>query len=218
MISFIDVQQNTDDWIELRAKRLTSSKLGVVMANYGKPFGDPAKRYATDIAVEQITGLPTTHGYSNDHMERGHEEEPIARMLYEEEMFCDVTNGGFFKYGDFIGCSPDGLIGDKGVCEIKSVIPSVHYKNVSRGGIDPAYKWQCIGNILFTGREWLDFISYCGTFPEGKKLFVCRTNKSSLTEEFEMIKARIDQFKNLVGEVRNKIESSDYFIKQQEAA
>ena len=217
MHNFIDVEQNTEEWLKLRAGRLNGSKLGMVMANYGKSFGEPAKRYAADIAVEQITKNPTTSEYSNEHMDRGHAEEPIARELYENETFCDVSNGGFFKYGDFVGCSPDGLINDCGICEIKSVIPSTHYKNVARGDIDPAYKWQCIGNLFFTGREWLDFISYCGLFPDQKKLFICRIEKEDLANEFEMIKTRIDEFKKLVESIRYKIENSTYFVKKEAA-
>ena len=158
MFDFHDVEQNTDEWFAMRGGRLTSSKLAVIMANYGKTFGEPAKRYAVNIAIEQITGNPIASTYSNEHMERGHEQEPIARMLYEEDTFCTVTNGGFFC-DDFIGCSPDGLVGDPGAIEIKSVIAPVHYASIKRQNVDPAYKWQCVGNLKFTGRDWLDFIS-----------------------------------------------------------
>ena len=104
----------SDEWFDLRGGRLTSSKLGVIMANFGKSFGEPAKKYAVNIAIEQITGNPIASTYTNDHMQRGHDQEPIARMMYESEQFCDVTNGGFFE-SEFIGCSPDGLVGDDGV-------------------------------------------------------------------------------------------------------
>jgi hypothetical protein len=122
---FYDVAQNEDEWFALRAGRLTSSKLGTIMANYGKAFGEPAKKYAVNIAIEQITGKPIASTYTNEHMERGHEQEPVARMLYEEENFTEITNGGFFG-SEFIGCSPDGLEGNNGVIEIKSVIAPVH--------------------------------------------------------------------------------------------
>ena len=97
---FVDVEQNSDEWFSLRGGKLTSSKLGTIMANYGKAFGEPAKKYAVNIAIEQITGNPISSDYSNDHMERGHEQEPVARMLYEQETFCNVTNGGFWGGDD----------------------------------------------------------------------------------------------------------------------
>jgi len=209
MFKFIDIDQNTDEWLQLRAGKLTSSNLGKVMANYGKAFGEPAKKLAASIAVQQITGEPESSGYSNEHMERGHEQEPLARMLYESETFCDVENGGFFE-SDFIGCSPDGMVGDDGVIEIKSVLSNVHFANIKRGGLDPAYKWQCIGNLMFTGRDWLDFISYCQTFPVGKRLYVHRIRREDLGEEFAMIESRIGEFEKLVIEIRKTINETNY--------
>jgi hypothetical protein len=148
VFEFIDVEQNTDEWFAMRAGKLTSSKLGTIMANYGKPFGEPAKKYAVNIAIEQITGKPISSDYSNSHMARGHEQEPIARMMYESETFCDVLNGGFYS-SEFIGCSPDGRVGSNGAIEIKSVISNIHFASIKRQNVDPAYKWQCIGNVKF---------------------------------------------------------------------
>ena len=208
-MKFYDVEQNTDAWYALRSGRLTSSKLPTVMSNIGKAFGEPAKKYAVAVAVEQITGQPMPGGYQNEHMARGHEQEPLARMLYEDEMFCEVDNGGFFG-ADFVGCSPDGLIGDDGVIEIKSVIPSVHFASLKRQGVDPAYKWQCIGNLKFTERKWLDFVSYCADFPEGKKLFRYRILADELQDEFDMIDDRVLEFQSLVAETKKLILQAKY--------
>ena len=209
MFKFVDVDQNSEEWFDMRAGKLTSSKLGVIMANFGKSFGEPAKKYAVNIAIEQITGKPIASTYSNEHMERGHEQEPIARMLYEEEFFCDVTNGGFWD-GGFSACSPDGMVSDTGVIEIKSVIAPVHFASIQRQNVDPAYKWQCIGNLKFTGRDWLDFVSYCAEFPEDKQLFVHRLNKGDLSEEFGMIDARVKEFEALVVSTKKTILESNY--------
>lgn len=208
---FIDVEQNSDLWFSLRGGKLTSSKLGTIMANYGKAFGEPAKKYAVNIAIEQITGNPIASTYTNDHMQRGHDQEPIARALYEDETFCDVSNGGFFQ-SEFVGCSPDGLVDEDGLIEIKSVISTVHFANIKRQNVDPAYKWQCIGNLLFTGREWIDFVSYCEEFPDNKQLFVKRLHKADLEEEFGMIKNRINEFKDLVASTKKLILDSEYSI------
>lgn len=208
MFKFIDIEQNTDEWLGLRAGKLTSSKMGCVMANYGKAFGLPAKKYAVNIAIEQITGNPIASTFSNDHMERGHEQEPIARMLYERKMFCEVSNGGFFE-SDFIGCSPDGLVNKDGVIEIKSVIAPVHFDSIKRNTVDPAYKWQCIANLYFTDREWIDFVSFCADFPTGKQLFIHRMFKTEYREEFEMIDERVESFKELVDNSRLLILNSN---------
>ena len=170
---FYDVDQNSDDWFKMRSGKLTSSKLSVVMANHGGGFTASAKRYACNIAIEQITGMPILNGYTNSHMKRGHEQEPIARDLYEKVFFCAVTNGGFFDAG-FIGCSPDGLVDKDGAIEIKSVIPSTHYDTIVRGTYDPCYKWQLLSNLKYSGRKWIDFVSFCADFPIDKQLFVHR--------------------------------------------
>lgn len=199
MMLFHDVQQNTDAWDALRVGKATASNFACFMANDGKAFGDPAKRYALKIALEIMTGKKAEFSFSNDHMERGHEQEPVARMLYEEERFVDVSNGGFFDWGRY-GDSPDGLVGEDGVTEIKSVIASTHYATILRGSFDPAYRWQLVGHLDCTGRDWVDFISYCSDFPEGMQLAVYRLKRSDCLPEIERLKQRRDEFLRLVDE------------------
>ena len=201
---FHDIEQNTDEWLQLRLGKATASKFACFMANDGKAFGEPAKEYALQLALERITDQSTANGYSNDHMERGKEQEPIARMLYEQEYFTKVLNGGFFDYGDY-GDSPDGLIGESGVIEIKSVIAKVHYATLIRGTFDPSYKWQLIGHLECTNRDWVDFVSFCADFPESKKLIVHRLVKDDFQDEIARLKARREEFLNLVIETQKNI-------------
>lgn len=208
---FHDVAQNTDEWFKLRAGRLTASNFGTVMANLGKAFGEPAKKYAVRIALEQLVGPLEGDSYQNEHMARGHEQEPIARMLYEEEYFCDVLNGGFFEE-DWIGVSPDGLVGENGLIEIKSVLPHVHHSNVKRQSFDPAYRWQILGQLKYTGREWLDFVSFCANYPDDKKLYVCRLYAENFNAEFSQMDDRIADFKDLVITAKDSLLSNDYFV------
>ena len=150
---FHDVQQNDDAWDLLRCGRITSSKLGVVMANFGKAFGEPAKKYAIEIAIEQITGRKTSSGYSNEDMARGHIEEPLAIMKYSDEYFCAVLNGGFYEDGD-VGGSPDGRVSGGGIIEVKSAIPSVHYDRIRKKTCNSStYEWQMIGNMKIAQEE-----------------------------------------------------------------
>ena len=209
MAKYHDVEQNTEEWFQLRAGKLTSSSLASVMANYGKAFGDPAKKLAVNIALEQVTGKHTESTYTNEHMERGHEEEPLAKALYEEENFCEVVNGGFFDCG-FFGFSPDGLVGDDGLIEIKSAIPAAHFSRVKRQALDPTYKWQCIANLKESGRDWLDFISYCGAFPPESRLYVFRLHRASCEDEFNQIDTRLEDFKQVVEDSKQIILNSNY--------
>ncbi len=201
---FHDVKQNTDEWLDLRMGKLTGSAIGKVMANYGKAFGDPAKKYAVTLACEQLTGRRGFESYSNAHMERGHEQEPLARARYEDEHFIEVTNGGFFDCGNK-GCSPDGLVSDDGLVEIKSVIATVHYANIKRGTVDPAYKWQHYFNLYHTKRDWIDFVSYCADFPEQTQLYTYRIYADDCAEQFEQMNERINEFFELVETVKETI-------------
>lgn len=199
-----DVEQNTDEWQALRCGKVTASNFACFMANYGKAFGDPAKKYALQIALERINGVKSENSYSNEHMERGHEQEPIARMIYEDEHFTEVGNGGFFDCGLY-GDSPDGLVGENGVIEIKSVIPSVHYATLARKSFDPSYKWQLVGHLDCTGRDWVDFVSYCSEFPPHNQLLVYRLHKDDVDDELTMLQKRRSEFLGLVLDIEEKI-------------
>lgn len=203
-MTFHDVEQNTDEWMEMRLGKATASNFGCFMANDGKAFGEPAKKYALQIALEISTGKRSEFSFSNEHMERGHEQEPVAKMLYEEENFIDVSNGGFFDCGDY-GDSPDGLVKDDGVIEIKSVIAPTHYATLQRGSFDPSYRWQLVGHLDCTGRNWVDFISYCSDFPEGKQLIVHRLHREDCLEEITRLHARRTEFLALVRETLKNI-------------
>ena len=206
-----NIKQPSEEWLSLRAGLITSTGLAKVMANFGKAFGEPAKKYAVDLALEQITGVPVSSDYSNSHMQRGNEEEPIARMLYEDTFFSTVTNGGFFEDGTF-GTSPDGLIGDDGMIEIKSAIPSIHYSRLVSGSFDAAYKWQLVHHLKVSGRDWIDFCSYCSSFPEDKRLFVKKVYKQDFSKEFEMVDQRMAEFLPLVNQTKENILSKEYSL------
>jgi len=216
---FHPVKQNTEEpcpccgktWMELRAPFITGSKMAKIMAHNGKKcrdgspkFGDPAHRLAVDIAVVQSGGTATESDYTNAHMERGHEQEPIARMLYEQEYFCTVEGGGFYENGN-IGCSPDGRIYDDGLLEVKSVIAHIHYECIKRGDFDPKYKWQLYHNLKVAERDWIDYVSYCATFPRGQQLFVKRVLAKDIQKYFDAMEKRLEDFFVLVERVKNDI-------------
>lgn len=209
-----DVQQNGDVWEALRLGKSTCSTFGTFMANDGRAFGEPAKRDALRIALEQLTGKKSEFSFSNDHMERGHEQEPIARMLYEQEHFCSVSNGGFFDLGAY-GDSPDGLVNEDGVTEFKSVIAPVHYATLTRGKHDPAYHWQLIGHLDCTGRRWCDFASYCADFPDESQLLVYRLHRADYEADIARLRARRSEFLRLVDETRERVKNA---VHQYEAA
>lgn len=198
------------DWMSLRAGRVTGSSIAKVMAWHDKPlksgpkWGDPAKNLAVEIAVVEMGGQATENGNTNSHMDRGHQQEPIARGLYEAETFSEVTNGGFYE-DDRTGCSPDGLVGEEGVVEIKSVVNHVHWGCFNRGIYDPSYKWQLVHNLGVSQREWIDYVSFCATFPPERRLFVHRIYAKDVQKEFKAISVRLVAFFKLVDEIKEKL-------------
>ena len=104
-----------------------------------------------------------------------------------------------------MGCSPDGLVNNDGLVEIKSVIDHVQYKTIKRGTFDPSYRWQLVFNLKRTEREWIDYVSYCADFPDKTKLYVYRINKDECDDEFMMMRARFDEFFSLVESIKNTI-------------
>ncbi len=196
-LAFHNVEQNSDDWFAMRLGKATMSNGSKFMANLGKAFGDPAHAYALKLALESIQGCKIGDSYSNAHMERGHEQEPIARDLYEQEYMVTVTNGGFFC-NDRYGTSPDGLVGTDGLIEIKSVIYTTHHATLKRAAPDPAYKWQLIGHLDCTGRDWVDFVSYCSEYPVNKQLLTYRVQREDVLADIESLRTRRAEFLNLV--------------------
>lgn len=188
---WIDVNQNTEDWFNLRLGKVTSSNFDKIMANEGKSFGNPAIEYAQKIALEIVTEQrDETGSYKNAFMDRGHELEPLAIEAYEIETLQIVTNGGFNDNG-LTGDSPDGNIGD-GCIEVKSVIPNIQWKRLKKGGFDLAYKWQIHGHIWQGEKDWCDFVSYCPEMPPKKQLYIFRVERDQ--EMIDRLKDRIDLF------------------------
>lgn len=197
-MKWIDVQQNTKEWFDLRLGKATSSNFSKIMANEGKSFGLPAKEYAEKIALERVTKeRDESNNYTNALMQRGHDYEHIAIELYEIQEMQFSTNGGFNIYKTF-GDSPDANVGKRGCLEIKTVIPKTHWKRLKNGGYDTSYKWQICGHIWLGNKDWCDFISFCPEMPENKQLYIFRVERDN--EMIERLKNRLNEFEKLVKE------------------
>ena len=198
---WIDVEQNSDIWYDLRLGKITSSHLATIMANYPKGLGDPAKRYAERIALEIVTGERNDEDdFKNVWMERGNEYEPIARHLYEMETFRKVTNGGFFVMDGSdeiqIGDSPDGIIGKEGRVEFKCVKASTQWKRIKKGGYDKAYRDQIQGHLWTGEAQWCDFVQYSPKMPENKQLYIHRVYRDE--ERISQMNDRMPLFREEV--------------------
>ena len=158
------MKQGSPEWFAIRRGRLTASH-ATAIGNCGKGL----TTYVRDIIQNMIK---EPENYTNKDMERGNELEPIARQVYEFEYGVEVVEVGFITYGDYAGCSPDGLIGDDGGLELKARNDKIHLGLLLGDKVDSGTVWQMNFNMLVTGRKWWDFGSYNPNFK--KSLIVQR--------------------------------------------
>jgi len=167
--------QGTPEWLAERAGHATASEFSSILA---KGQGKTRAAYLRRIVCERLTGKPMetyATGSWAKNLERGKEQEPYARMSYESITGSLVEEVGFLKHATLMaGCSPDGLIGDDGGAEIKSVIPTVQLETIESGGYPSEHKPQIQGSLWITGRKWWDFCSYSHDMPENLKTYIFR--------------------------------------------
>lgn len=202
MRNFHDIAQNSDEWFSLRLGKITSSNYDKIFANFGKAFGKPAIQYAQKKALERVTGLMDETGYKSPAMERGNELEPIAKMMYQDETFNFVNNGGFMEFNN-LGDSNDGNVGTDGCIEIKCVVPNTHWDRIIKGGYNLSYKMQIQGHLYVGNKQWCDFVQYCPEFPEHKQLYIHRVYvdndlQSKLIERLEQFELKIQEFEKIL--------------------
>lgn len=170
---FDELEQGTPEWLAARCGIVTASVVGeLVTAKTLKVAANDTSRGRTALLVgERLTGRSEPVYPSRD-MERGTYEEPFARDAYSAN-YAPATEVGFMVRDDWgfrIGFSPDGLVGDDGLIEIKSRAPKKHINTILADEVPLENIAQIQTGLLVSGREWLDYISFCGGLP----LFVKR--------------------------------------------
>lgn len=166
--------QGTEQWLLDRCGRATASCFSDVLA---KGQGTTRTAYLRRLVAERLTGKPT-ETYQNAHMERGTEQEPFARMSYEELTGAVVHEVGFIPHPTLMaGCSPDGLIRPKGGAEIKSVIPTVQLETILKGGYPSKHKPQIQGCMWMCEVDWWDFCSYSPDMPPHLRTYIFRVER-----------------------------------------
>lgn len=168
--------QDGQDWMLARVGAFTASRASDLMAK--TKTGPAASRGSllTLLAVERLTGQPV-ETYSNAAMQRGIELEAEARDAYSFQTGNIVTEVGYFPHPtvERAGCSPDGLIGDSGLVELKVPASMAKHLDALRTGAHAQeYAWQLQHQLWVTGRQWVDAVSYDPRFPEGLQLAIKR--------------------------------------------
>lgn len=175
--------QGTELWFEQRLGVLTSSRIVDAVTKRKRNPKEPLQAYLDlrlDLAVERVTKKPAEH-FVSMWMERGAELEPLARAAYELRKDTPVTTVDFVLHPtmDWCGCSPDGLVGDDGLIEIKCPKRNTHAEYVLGECAPSEYLPQMMWQLAVTGREWVDFCSYHPDFPDPLDLCIYRLHRDS---------------------------------------
>jgi putative phage-type endonuclease len=204
----VEVQQGTAEWKAARAGMITASRICDVIAKIKSGEAASRRDYKAQLVVERLTGLPAEDGYTNAAMQWGNEQEPFARAAYEFKYGVMVDQVGFVGHPIVVtaGASPDGLVNEDGLVEIKCPKTATHLQYILDGRVPAQYVPQMQWQMECTGRDWCDFVSYDPRIPkEHLQLFVARLHKSAeycvtlcaevmaLDQEVEEMLARLPQ-------------------------
>lgn len=177
--------QRTDGWFSDRLGKVTASKVADVMAKTKSGYGAARANYMAQLACERLTGT-REEGYCNAAMQRGIDLEPQARAQYEFHTGNTVVETGFVPHPiiEMCGASPDGLVGDDGLIEIKVPNTATHIATLRGGKIDDRYMKQMHLQMLCTGRKWCDYVSFDDRLPQAMQLHIQRVElDEELAEE-----------------------------------
>jgi putative phage-type endonuclease len=181
------IEQRSPEWFAARAGRVTASRIADVMAKTAKGWGATRAAYHDQLVTERLTGL-CEPGFSNAAMQWGTEQEPNARDCYAFGAGVSVVEEGFVPHPTIAmaGASPDGLVGDEGMVEIKCPNSGTHVVTLRGGSIADKYMKQMQFQMACTGRRWCDFASYDPRLPVEMQLHVQRVARDdALIAEIE---------------------------------
>jgi putative phage-type endonuclease len=167
--------QGTAEWFAARVGKVTASRVADVIARTKSGWGAGRANYAAQLVAERLTGEPA-ETFSNAAMQWGTCTEPEARRAYCFRQDVDVLEVGFVDHPSIAmtGASPDGLIGEDGLVEIKCPQTATHIATLLGRSVPSKYITQIQWQLACTGRQWCDFASYDPRLPESMRLFVAR--------------------------------------------
>ena len=193
------ILQGTAEWKALRLGKVTASRIADVMARTKSGYGASRGNYLTELVLERITGVAAEH-FINDAMAHGTENEPLARSMYEFMTDNSVDQIPFVDHPSIgmSGCSPDGLVGDSGLIEIKCPSSKTHMATLLGASIEEKYMKQMQWQMACTEKGWCDFVSFDPRLPAEMQLFVKRVHRDNamifeLEKEARIFLSEIDE-------------------------
>lgn len=201
------IEQGSPEWFALRVGLVTASRLNDVMSTL-KSGGEAAtrKNYRAQLVAERLTWAKA-ESFTNGAMQWGTDNEPLARASYEVLHGIDVEQVGFIKHPviEWTGASPDGLIGDDGLIEIKCPNTATHLDYLIGGEAPAEYRNQMLWQMECTGRAWCDFVSFDPRMPEDMQLFVIRYHRDD--EKLKELREGVVKFLDEVNEMLVKLQA-----------
>jgi len=200
-VNSLDLIQGTDAWKLIRSGKVTASRIADIMAQTKSGYGASRANYEAELISERLTGFPV-ETYQSTAMLHGIETEPQARTAYEFRFDTEVAEIGFVHHPTikYFGCSPDGLIAESGLIEIKSPNTATHIKTLLGAKIPDNYIKQMMAQMACTGRQWCDWVSYDPRMPENMCLFVDRIERDD-----ELIAELEKEVQRFLDEVAGKV-------------
>jgi putative phage-type endonuclease len=195
------MNQGSEAWLSARAGHVTASRFKDVLAKIKTGESASRRNYRLQLVTERLTGRPCD-SYTNAAMEWGTATEPHARAAYETSRGLMVDETGFILHPAiaWVGCSPDGLIGADGGCEIKCPHQSTVHVETLECGMPTEHRAQVQGTLWVTGRKWWDFISFDPRLPDHLQLYIARIERddayiATLEDEVRKFLAEVEQMR-----------------------
>lgn len=191
MIEMMD--QGSDEWFAIRIGKVTASRVADIIAKTKSGYSTSRDNYMAQLVCERLTNQKG-ESFTNAAMQHGTETEPLARAAYEALKDVLVDEVGFVPHPSIkmAGASPDGLVGDDGLLEIKCPNTATHIDTLLSESVPTKYFTQMQFQMACTGREWCDFVSFDNRLPEELQLFVKRVPRDDVY--IRLIEAEIVQF------------------------
>jgi len=171
----VNLEQGSQEWLLARCGKVTASRVADIMAKTKSGYSASRGNYMAELVCERLTGVPTDT-FKSAAMEWGTAQEPHARAAYEAAGGVLVEEVGFVPHPSIpdAGASPDGLVKDNGLIEIKCPYTATHIDTLLSGKVPDRYNTQMQWQMACTGRVWCDYVSYDPRMPENMRLFLTR--------------------------------------------
>jgi putative phage-type endonuclease len=175
------IVQGTDEWFEARIGKVTASRVADIIAQTKSGYSTSRDNYMAQLVCERLTGQ-RGESFTNAAMQWGTETEPLARAAYEALKDLLVDEVGFIPHPRILmaGASPDGLVGDNGLLEIKCPNTATHIDTLLSQTVPGKYNTQMQFQMACTDREWCDFVSFDNRLPSELQLFVKRVPRDNM--------------------------------------